>query len=105
MVRVVRGANIGTAFSSQLFAFDLGPYAVVALLPGLLLVGQFTALVLRLAGNADVARQIAHAHVLFNVAGVLVFAPLVPLCQRLLDAWLPDGEPAQARRTAAPHAA
>ncbi|TGD77603.1 hypothetical protein [Hymenobacter wooponensis] len=43
-----------------------------------------------LAGQAEVSRQIAHAHVLFNVAGVLVFAPLVPLCQRLLDAWLPD---------------
>jgi phosphate:Na+ symporter len=49
-------------------------------------------LVLLVAGHADVARQIAHAHVLFNVAGVLLFAPLVPLCQRLLDAWLPDQE-------------
>ncbi len=57
---------------------------------GLLLIAPFTALVLRLAGHADVARQIAHAHVLFNVAGVLLFAPLLPLCQRLFDAWLPD---------------
>lgn len=57
---------------------------------GLLLIGPFTALVLRLAGGADVARQIAHAHVLFNVAVVLVFAPPVPLCQRLLDPCLPE---------------
>ena len=34
---VVLGANIGTTISSQLFAFDLGQFAVVAMLPGLLL--------------------------------------------------------------------
>jgi phosphate:Na+ symporter len=34
---VVLGANIGTTISSQLFAFDLGQYAVLAMLPGLLL--------------------------------------------------------------------
>ncbi|TGD77602.1 Na/Pi symporter [Hymenobacter wooponensis] len=34
---VVLGANIGTTIPSQLFAFDLGQYAVVAMLPGLLL--------------------------------------------------------------------
>ena len=34
---VVLGANIGTTISSQLFAFDLRQYAVVAMLPGLLL--------------------------------------------------------------------
>ena len=34
---VVLGANIGTTISSQLFAFDLGQFAVVAMLPCLLL--------------------------------------------------------------------
>ena len=69
--------------------FHLG-FNLVSITLGILLISPFTALVIRLAGHADVARQIAHAHVLFNVTGVLLFAPLVPLCQRLLDAWLPD---------------
>jgi len=34
---VVLGADIGKTISSQLFTFDLGQYAVVAMLPGLLL--------------------------------------------------------------------
>ena len=76
--------------------FYLG-FNIVTISLGLLIIGPFTALVVRLAGSADVARQIAHAHVLFNVAGVLLFAPLLPLCQRLLDAWLPDQpQPAKA---------
>ncbi|HEX8328076.1 MAG TPA: Na/Pi symporter [Hymenobacter sp.] len=100
-VAVMLGAELGTCSDTLLATVGRGRPAiktglfhvffnVVSISLGLLLIGPFTALVLRLAGQTDVARQIAHAHVLFNVAGVLLFAPLVPLCQRLLDAWLPD---------------
>ena len=106
-IAVMLGAELGTCSDTLLATVGRGPAArktglfhlgfnLVCISAGLLLIGPFTALVLRLAGAADVARQIAHAHVLFNVAGVLVFAPLVPLCQRLLDAWLPDAAPAAA---------
>lgn len=103
-IAVMVGAELGTCSDTLLATVGRGRPALktglfhllfnlITITLGLLLIGPFTALVLRLAGQADVARQIAHAHVLFNVAGVLLFAPLVPLCQRLFDAWLPDRTP------------
>ncbi|MBW3128662.1 Na/Pi cotransporter family protein [Hymenobacter profundi] len=100
-IAVMLGAELGTCSDTLLATIGRGRAALktglfhlgfnlLSIGAGLLLIAPFTALVLRVAGHADVARQIAHAHVLFNVAGVLVFAPLVPLCQRLLDGWLPD---------------
>lgn len=104
-VAVMLGAELGTCSDTLLATAGRGRPALrtglfhllfnlICITLGLLLIGPFTALVLRLAGQADVARQIAHAHVLFNVAGVLLFAPLVPFCQRLLEAWLPDQQAA-----------
>jgi phosphate:Na+ symporter len=46
---VILGANIGTTVSSQIFALDIGPYAPVALMGGL---------VLRMAASGERARQI-----------------------------------------------
>ncbi|NVO86651.1 Na/Pi cotransporter family protein [Hymenobacter terrestris] len=103
-IAVMLGAELGTCSDTLLATAGRGRPALrtglfhllfnlICITLGLLLIMPFTALVLRLAGHADVARQIAHAHVLFNVAGVLVFAPLVPLCQHLLEAWLPDQRP------------
>ena len=100
-IAAMLGAELGTCSDTLLATIGRGPAArktglfhlgfnLVTISLGLMVISPFTALVLRLAGSADVARQIAHAHVLFNVAGVLLFAPLLPLCQRLLDAWLPD---------------
>lgn len=111
-IAIMLGAELGTCSDTLLATIGRGRPALktglfhlffnfVTITLGLLLIGPFTALVLRLAGHADVARQIAHAHVLFNVVGVLLFAPLLPLCQRLLDAWLPDQGP-EARLTPKP---
>jgi phosphate:Na+ symporter len=102
-VAVMLGAELGTCSDTLLATIGRGRAALktglfhlgfnaITITIGLLLIKPFTALVLLVAGHADVARQIAHAHVLFNVAGVLLFAPLLPLCQRLLEAWLPDQE-------------
>jgi phosphate:Na+ symporter len=102
-IAVMLGAELGTCSDTLLATIGRGRAALktglfhlafnaITITLGLLLIQPFTALVLLVAGHAAVARQIAHAHMLFNVAGVLLFAPLVPLCQRLLDAWLPDQE-------------
>ena len=104
-IAVMLGAELGTCSDTLLATIGRGRAALrtglfhlgfnfMTISLGLLLVHPFTALVLRLSGEADVARQIANAHVLFNVSGVLVFAPLLPLCQRLLERWLPDEAPA-----------
>jgi phosphate:Na+ symporter len=104
-IAVMLGAELGTCSDTLLATIGRGRSAlktglfhlafnIISVTLGLLLIKPFTALVLLVAGHADIARQIAHAHVLFNVTGVLLFAPLVPLCQRLLDAWLPEQEQA-----------
>ena len=102
-IAVMLGAELGTCSDTLMATIGRGRAAlktglfhvgfnVMCIALGLLLIGPFTALLLRLAGAADIARQIAHAHVIFNVAGVLLFAPLLPLFQRLLDTWLPEQE-------------
>jgi phosphate:Na+ symporter len=104
-IAVMLGAELGTCSDTLLATIGRGRSAlktglfhlafnIISVTLGLLFIKPFTALVLLVAGHADIARQIAHAHVLFNVTGVLLFAPLVPLCQRLLDAWLPEQEQA-----------
>jgi phosphate:Na+ symporter len=57
---------------------------------GLLLISRFVTLVQWISGDASVGRQIAHAQVLFNVLGVLLFIGFVPLIARALTALLPD---------------
>lgn len=115
-IAVMLGAELGTCSDTLLATVGRGRPALrtgvfhlvfnlISISLGLLLVKPFTALVLLLAGHADVARQIAHAHVLFNVAGVLLFAPLLPLCQRLLEAALPDTSDPQPSKAMKPQAA
>ena len=115
-IAVMLGAELGTCSDTLLATvgrgraalrtglFHLG-FNLVTITLGLLLIKPFTALVLTLAGHADVARQIAHAHVLFNTAGVLLFAPLLPLCQRLLETALPDIAESPKSKKAAPQVA
>ncbi|MBC8083491.1 MAG: Na/Pi cotransporter family protein [Hymenobacter sp.] len=115
-IAVMLGAELGTCSDTLLATvgrgrpalrtglFHLG-FNLVSITLGLLLIQPFTALVLTLAGHANVARQIANAHVLFNVTGVLLFAPLLPLCQRLLEALLPDPKEQTQRQETAPQSA
>ncbi len=106
-IAVMLGAELGTCSDTLLATMGRGRAALrtglfhlgfnlISITLGLLFIHPLTALVLKLAGHADVSRQIAHAHVLFNVTGVLLFAPLLPLCQRLLEAALPDKATPQA---------
>lgn len=100
-VAVMLGAELGTCSDTLLATvgrgrpalktaiFHLG-FNVLSITLGVHFIDALVGLVHLLAGHAHVERQIAHAHVLFNVLGVLAFAPLVPLAQRLLDSLLPD---------------
>lgn len=60
---------------------------------GLFLIEPFTALVEALSMNAPPGRQLANAHVLFNVIGVVLVAGLVPFLAGRLEQWLPDASP------------
>lgn len=57
---------------------------------GLILFVPFVALVQRISGGNDVKNQIANAHVLFNVLGVLTFVAFVPFFEKVLNRMLPD---------------
>lgn len=65
-------------------------FNLVSIMLGLALIVPFTALVEWLSAGALVARQLANAHVLFNVIGVGVVAAFVPIIATWLERWLPD---------------
>ncbi|MBK9149201.1 MAG: Na/Pi cotransporter family protein [Flavobacteriales bacterium] len=100
-IAVMLGAELGTCSDTLLATvrcrrqaikvglFHLG-FNLVSIMIGILLVHPFTALVVWISGNADVARSIANAHMLFNMLGVLLFLPFTTLIARWFDAWLPE---------------
>ncbi len=98
---IMLGAELGTC-SDTLIAtiggsrralktglFHVG-FNVVTIALGLLLFAPFVAAVESISGDAEIDTKIAHAHVLFNVAGVLLALPFVGLATGLLERVLPD---------------
>lgn len=57
---------------------------------GLLLFVPFVASVTRISGGSDIKNQIANAHMLFNILGVLAFVVFVPFFENVLNRLLPD---------------
>ena len=68
---------------------------------GVLLAAQLAELAKRLADGDNVSRQIANAHVLFNVAGVVLFVGFTPLIARGLTRLVPDREKAPSSQSKA----
>lgn len=54
-----------------------------------------------LPGGDELPRQIANAHVLFNVAGVALFLPFTSKVAAVLQRWLPDRQPSPRSREVA----
>jgi phosphate:Na+ symporter len=69
--------------------FHLG-FNVASALVGVLLIDQLAALSGALPGSGSLERQIANAHVAFNVIGVAAFIPLSNSIARLLERVVPD---------------
>ncbi|BFP39372.1 hypothetical protein FGF1_02170 [Flavobacteriaceae bacterium GF1] len=57
---------------------------------GLLVFDHFLNFVLRVSQSQTLDNQIANAHMIFNIVGVMVFLPFVGMAERLLNYWLPD---------------
>ena len=66
---------------------------------GLLLIEPFTAFVETVLAGAPPGRQLANAHVLFNLIGVGLIAGFVPFIADRLEQWLPDARPKTASPT------
>lgn len=107
-IAIMLGAEIGTVGTTLIASigrsratlrtalFHLGFNATTVVL-GLALVDQLTWAARALTPAGDVARHIANAHVLFNVVGVALFAPLLRPTAAALMQLLPD-RPGDARR-------
>lgn len=57
---------------------------------GLVFAGQLAAVAQRLAFGGGVPRQIANAHLLFNLLGVALVLPFTPWIARALERMIPD---------------
>ena len=68
---------------------------------GVLLIEELAALSRALPGGDSLPRQIANAHVAFNVIGVAAFLPFTAKIARLLERSLPDKPAAAAQHHAA----
>ncbi len=100
-VAIMLGAELGTC-SDTLLATIKGSRAAVktglfhlifnlcSIIIGLILFYPFVKFVEIVSEGAPVERAIANAHMLFNIAGVLVFVWFVPLFERMLNMLLPD---------------
>lgn len=62
----------------------------VTIVAGLLVFDFFVAFVLKVSQSQDLDNQIANAHMIFNIAGVIAFLPLVGWAEQLLNYLLPD---------------
>lgn len=100
-IAIMLGAELGTC-SDTLIATIRGTrqaiktgifhllFNLTTIVVGLLLFEPFAALVALVSHSPDIDHQIANAHVLFNVLGVLLFLPLVRFFEKLLNWILPD---------------
>ncbi len=98
---VMLGAEIGTCADTLVASigrtraavragvFHLG-FNVISAAIGVLLIDQLAVLATALPGGESVPRQIANAHVAFNLVGVLAFLPFTARIARLLERLIPD---------------
>jgi phosphate:Na+ symporter len=99
-IAVMIGAELGTCSDTLLATIRSDRQAVktgifhllfniISIAIGLLIFPLFTGFIEQISGNASIEQKIANAHMIFNTAGVLLFIPLVPLLERLLNRLLP----------------
>jgi phosphate:Na+ symporter len=109
-VAIMLGAEIGTCADTLMASvgrsrealragvFHLA-FNIVTVLIGVLFAGQLAQLAASFAPKGNISRQIANAHLLFNVSGVVLFIWFVPLISRALTSLIPDKKGYQANAT------
>lgn len=100
-IAVMIGAELGTCADTLLATIRSNRQAlktgifhltfnIISIIIGLICFPLFIRLVLWVSGNSSLQQQIATAHILFNVLGVIVFLPFTGLIEKLLNRLLPD---------------
>jgi phosphate:Na+ symporter len=103
-IAVMLGAELGTCADTLLATarsnrqalktglFHLS-FNLVTIIVGLILFIPFVGLVEYISNGNSIKYQIANAHLIFNVLGVLGFVGFIPLMEKLLNYLLPDKPP------------
>jgi phosphate:Na+ symporter len=100
-IAVMLGAELGTCSDTLLATIGRKRAAVktgffhlffniTTILLGFIFLSLFTSLVVTISGNIPIGRQIANAHMLFNILGVVTMIPFLGLFELLLDKLIPD---------------
>jgi len=100
-IAVMLGSELGTCADTLLVtvrsnrqALKTGLFHLIfnltTIILGLAFFSLFVRLVINVSGEAEIRNQIANAHVLFNVLGMLLFVGFVPVFENILNKLLPD---------------
>jgi phosphate:Na+ symporter len=100
-IAIMLGAEIGTCADTLMATIGRSREAkragifhllfnVLSVAIGIILANQLADFTIWISEKATIARQIANAHMLFNVAGVLLFIWFTPQLSKLLNIMLPD---------------
>ncbi|MFM9944519.1 MAG: Na/Pi cotransporter family protein [Bacteroidia bacterium] len=100
-IAVMLGAELGTCSDTLLatirgsrVALKTGLFHLffnfITIVIGLLIFIPFIALVVYVSGNVGIERQVANAHMIFNIMGVVLFFFFIPKIEKLLNRVLPD---------------
>ncbi len=98
---VMLGAELGTCADTLLAtiksnrqALKTGLFHLIfnftSIVIGLTVFPFFVKFVVWISANASLERMVANGHMLFNIIGVVLFMPLIPFVEKLLNRWLPD---------------
>jgi phosphate:Na+ symporter len=107
-IAIMLGAEIGTCADTLVATIGRGRPALrtgifhlvfnlACACVGVALAPAFVELVRGISGGSSIGRQIAHAQMIFNCAGVALALPFLPGLARLLERWIPDSERADTR--------
>lgn len=100
-IAVMLGAELGTCADTLLAtvrsnrqALKIGlfhlSFNIISILLGLVLFPWFVQLVKYISGHAHLEQQVANAHMLFNLIGVLLFIPFTGIAESTLNKLLPE---------------
>jgi phosphate:Na+ symporter len=100
-IAVMIGAELGTCADTLLATVRSNRQALktglfhlffnlCSIIIGLLFFPLFVKLVYLVSGNAHLEQQVANAHMLFNILGVLMFLPFIGITERMLSKLLPE---------------
>lgn len=101
-IAVMLGAELGTCSDTLLATIRSNREAVktglfhlffniITITCGLIVFPWFVEFISYISGNAELKQQVANAHILFNVLGVILFLPFTGFAERMLNKWLPVG--------------